>query len=71
MIERALAVDEESDSKTELESMTSPSMTNQSRREQKQSPKRQQEEKLIKHRSLSLQYTTTTAESSSSRFDYV
>jgi hypothetical protein len=69
MIERALAVDEESDSKTELESMTSPSMTNQSRRDQ--SPKRQQEEKLMKHRSLSLQYTTTTAESSSSRFDYV
>lgn len=39
MIERALAVDEESDSKTELESMASPSMTNQPRREQ--SPKRQ------------------------------
>jgi len=48
MIERALAVDDESDSKTELEGTISPSMTNQSQREQSQSPKRQQEGSLIK-----------------------
>lgn len=69
MIERALAVDEESESKRELGTQVSAmSFTNQSGRDR--SPNGQHEENLIKHRSLSLQYTTTTTESSS-RYDYL